>query len=144
MKTADFQLPDGDRNVGTFHLPDDVDIPVPVMIVCHGWGGDRTPGAFRQELRDRLPESGMAVVTFDFYGCGDTGGPYGDMTYGRWTSNLADIFSWVSRQVWADVSRIGCLGISSGSTAVLRFGRQTPGAARRWRTAHVHRRSRRR
>jgi len=71
----------------------------------------------------------MIVVTFDFYGCGDTGGPYGEMTYGRWTNNLADVYTWVTEQEWADPARIGCLGISSGSTAALRFARQVPQSA---------------
>jgi uncharacterized protein len=71
----------------------------------------------------------MVVVSFDFFGCGDTGGSYTDMTYGHWTENLADVHGWVGQQTWADPTRIGCLGISSGSTAALRFARQSQSCA---------------
>ena len=118
MKTSDFRLPGGDRNVGTVYTPDFGSELMPAMIVCHGWGGNRALDPFRQELCSRLINRGMAVVTFDFFGCGDTGGSYSEMTYGRWTDNLAAVYAWVVGQDWADPARIGSLGISSGSTAV--------------------------
>lgn len=129
MKSRDFRLAAGDRNAGTVYLPDPHGDRMPVMIYCHGWGGDRTLSAFPQELCSQLIEAGMAFVTFDFYGCGETGGPYEQMTYGRWTENLAAIHQWVERQEWADPPRIGTLGISSGTTAVLRHALGLPTSA---------------
>ncbi len=124
MKQTDFQLSGGDRNAGTVYLPEGSPGQMPVVIVCHGWGGNRALDLFRQDLCSRLTDHGMAVVTFDFFGCGDTGGPYAEMTYGRWADNLAAIHAWVAGQAWADPTRIGSLGISSGSTAALREARQ--------------------
>jgi dipeptidyl aminopeptidase/acylaminoacyl peptidase len=51
------------------------------------------------------------------------------MTYGRWTENLAAVHGWVERQDWADPSRIGTLGISSGTTAALRHALGQPRSA---------------
>lgn len=129
MKRTNFRLSEGDQNAGTVYLPDHPAGPMPVMIYCHGWGGDRTLSAFPQELCSRLTDAGMALVTFDFYGCGETGGPYDQMTYGRWTENLAAVHEWVERQPWADSARIGTLGISSGTTAALRHALGRPGSA---------------
>jgi uncharacterized protein len=129
VNATDFQVPNGDRNVGTLYLPDSNDGACPVMILCHGWAGDRQHGAFRQALCSTLTDRGMAVVSFDFFGCGDTGGEYTDMTYGRWARNLADVHTWAAQQPWADSTRIGCLGISSRSTAALRFAHQAADCA---------------
>jgi dipeptidyl aminopeptidase/acylaminoacyl peptidase len=124
VRKSDYRLPDGDRIAGSLYLPEDRNASLPVMIVGHGWGGDRRLDPFRQELGTRLVSRSMAIITLDFYGCGETGGPYAEMTYGRWVENLADVYRWATTQPWADPARIGCLGISSGSTAALRFARE--------------------
>jgi dipeptidyl aminopeptidase/acylaminoacyl peptidase len=76
-----------------------------------------------------LSKSSAALVAFDFWGCGDTGGSYSDMSYERWTSNLEDVFAWVSEQEWADEKRIGFFGISSGTTPALRLAQVNHEAA---------------
>lgn len=69
------------------------------------------------------------MVAFDFFGCGETGGNYSQMTYGRWHANLAEVFAWGVAQPWADPARIGTWGISSGTTAALRHAIATPACA---------------
>jgi dipeptidyl aminopeptidase/acylaminoacyl peptidase len=120
MRTFNYQLADGDRNVGTVYLPEKQAAAVPVLVVCGGGISDRQPGPFTVELCTRLTEAGAGVVTFDFYSTGETGGDPSDWTYGRWAANLTDVCTYVSAQEWADGDRIGALGVSAGSTAVLR------------------------
>src|SRR5438067_13408590 len=91
------------------------------MIYCHGWGGRGDLPPLMLAVRQRLLEVPAAVVTFDFFGCGGTGGDYSDMTYARWAENLAAVYEYVAQQNWADADRIGLLGISSGTNAVFRF-----------------------
>ncbi|MFZ3386797.1 MAG: CocE/NonD family hydrolase [Candidatus Hydromicrobium sp.] len=121
MNKYDFKLENGDNNSGTVYLPDFFDRKVPVVIYCHGWGGNRALNPSTQSLCSALLDSSAAMVTFDFWGCGDTGGSYNQMSYGRWTSNLKDVFEWVSQQEWADRQKIGCFSISSGTIAALRL-----------------------
>lgn len=121
MKTQTFRLETGDRNAGTVYLPDHVEGRIPVLVYCHGWGGSQKLPPVIEQLRPRLEARGAAVLTFDFYGCGETGGDYSGMTYGRWHRNLADIFAWLAAQPWADMTRAGGFAISSGTTALLRF-----------------------
>ncbi len=121
MKTSRFRLLTGDRNAGDVFLPDDADGKLPVVVYCHGWGGNRLPGGSTRAVLDRAVRAGMAFVTFDFFGCGETGGSYSEMSYGRWTANLRDVVEWVALQRWADPAKVGCFGISSGTTPALRL-----------------------
>ena len=125
MHTLRFQLDQGDRNVGTIHLPDDLSKPLPVLVVCIPGPGNAEPTAFTQSLRRRGTAAGMAVVTFDLHGWGDTGGDPNEGSYGRWAANLADVCTYISSHQWADAHRVGALGVSAGSTAVLRCAIET-------------------
>jgi pimeloyl-ACP methyl ester carboxylesterase len=121
MREFNFQIEKGDKNIGTVYLPVAFEGKIPVVIYCHGWAGTRLLNPSTKSLCFALIESSAALVTFDFWGCGDTGGNYSDMSYGRWTSNLKDILEWISHQEWADCNKIGCFGISSGTTPALRL-----------------------
>lgn len=121
MKTTHFKLTVGDAICGTVYLPDSYAGQLPVVVYCHGWGANRTLPPVIASLERLLETRPAALVAFDFFGCGETGGNYSLMTYGRWRNNLADVFDWIVRQPWADPSRIGCCAISSGTTAALRF-----------------------
>ena len=121
MFKYDFKLQAGDFNVGTVYLPNETATDIPVIIYCHGWGGNRSITKPIQVLCDTAMEAGIALVTFDFFGCGETGGDYSQMTYTRWKNNLSDILSWVEAQAFSNNGKIGCYAFSSGSTAALRM-----------------------
>lgn len=121
MYIYDFKLETGDRNVGTVYLPSEEAVNVPVIIYCHGWAGRRQLWIPTEALCERAVDEGMAFITFDFFGCGETGGDYSQMTYSRWKDNLSEIISWVISQQFADKNKIGCYAFSSGSTAALRL-----------------------
>ncbi len=129
MNQFDFKLETGDRNSGTVYLPETVDHKLPVVIYCHGWGVNRKLGPSVHSLCAALTEASAALVAFDFWGCGETGGSYRQMSYGRWTANLKDVFDWVALQAWADPHKIGCFGISSGTRPALRLAEECPATA---------------
>lgn len=118
--TLEFRIDAGDRNAGTLYLPHPRARDLPVLILCHDWGADRRLSPFTSMLCVRAVEHGIAVVTFDLFGCGETGGDFRQMTYGRWAANLHDVCRYVEEQRWARVGSIGALGVSSGSVAALR------------------------
>ena len=121
MISYDFKLETGDLNVGTVYLPKRAATAIPVIIYCHGWGGRRQLWTPTQILCDKAMENGVAFVTFDFFGCGETGGDYSTMTYTRWKENLSEIVSWVVSQPFSNENKVGCYAFSSGSTAALRL-----------------------
>jgi len=121
MFNYDFQLSSGDKNKGTVYLPNKESENIPIVVYCHGWGGNRQLWQITEKLCEKLIAANIAFVTFDFYGCGETGGDYSLMTYTRWKNNLSDILSWCAAQPFANVNTIGCYAVSSGSTAALRL-----------------------
>ncbi len=121
MYTYDFKLNTGDQNFGTVYLPIEGAENIPVIIYCHGWGGRRQLWNPTEKLCERAMKENIALVTFDFFGCGETGGKYSQMTYTRWKNNLADVITWVKEQPFAQESKIGSYAFSSGSTAALRL-----------------------
>jgi len=121
MVSFDFTIPVGDKNKGTVYLPDAQTKNRPVIIYCHGWGGSRKLWQPTQELCDRAMKANIAFVTFDFFGCRETGGEYSEMTYARWKRNLSDVLDWCSAQSFANAAQVGCYAFSSGSTAALRL-----------------------
>lgn len=129
MKTIPFQLTSGDANYGTVYLPDEATGPLPVVIYCHGWGGTQKLPPVIESLWRLLETRPAALVSFDFFGSGLTGGSFTQMTYGRWHANLTEIFAWVAQQPWADRARIGTFAISSGTTAALRHAMGSTDAA---------------
>ena len=125
MITYDFRLTTGDFNVGTVYLPSKDVESVPVIIYCHGFGGKRQLWTPTQALCDKAMKAGVALVTFDFFGCGETGGNYEQMTYSRWKENLSDIIAWVKSQPFSNADKIGCYAFSSGSTAAFRLAAES-------------------
>lgn len=123
MLATTFRLETGDRNVGRIWRADQSADGSAALIYCHGWAGrgDTDANPFTAMLRDRVVQRGGVFIDFDFFGCGQTGGDYSQMTYGRWADNLRDVFEYVSGVPGVERSRMAVLGISSGSTAALRF-----------------------
>src|SRR5665213_2122379 len=125
MKIINFRLNANDKNIGDCYLPDLFTGKLPVIIYCHGWGASKKLDKAPLALSNAITDLNMAMVSFDFFGAGETGGDFNQMSYGRWESNLADVFEWVSGQDWADSEKTGCFGISSGTTAALRFAEKS-------------------
>ena len=120
MIAYDFRLKTGDLNAGTVYLPYEDAVNIPVIIYCHGWGGRRQLWTPTKALCDRAMKEQIALVTFDFYGCGETGGDSTKMTCARWKDNLSEALEWVKSQPFSDNGKIGCYAFSSGSTAAFR------------------------
>jgi len=123
MFKFDFKLTSGDKNVGTVYLPNKNSRNIPVIIYCHGWNGNRYLSDYPTMLPicERAMQENIAIVAFDFFGFGETGGDHSKMTYTRWKENLAEIVSWVISQPFSKDDKIGCFAVSSGTTAALRL-----------------------
>lgn len=121
MFTFDFKLSTCDQNVCTVYLPSEDAVDVPVIIYCHGWDCNRKLYPTAKLLCDKAIKDGIAFVTFDFFGCGDTGGDYSQMTYTRWKNNLSEIVSWVISQSFSRKNKVGCFSVSAGTTIAMRL-----------------------
>ena len=118
LKTRDFKLPDGDHNVGRIYIPDTLASPAGAIIIWHGGPGGQQ---FDPCKADRwLLNPPWVIVSFDNYACGLTGGHDPEMTFDRWGKDTADVYRYVTTLPEVDPSRVGLIGISSGSEAALR------------------------
>ena len=99
---------------GTVYLPDG-EARHPVAVLVHGFTGNRFETGFLfVKLGRALAERGIAAVTFDCRGSGDSDGRFEQMLVTGELSDLIAVTQWASRQPFADRSRMGLLGFSLG------------------------------
>ena len=92
----------------------------PVLIICHGIPGSGTPRPTSDKGYEALAEYfaslGMAAVTFNFRGCGDSDGNFHMM---GWTRDLEAVVDKVLNTPYIDPTRLMILGFSGGGAAAI-------------------------
>ena len=85
MKITEERLPlilenEGKKIFAVLHIPK-VNTKIPGVIFCHGLAGHKT-GKHRVyvDLASSLVSAGIAVLRFDYRGCGDSEGEFFDVT----------------------------------------------------------------
>lgn len=121
-----FRLNYGDKNLCRLYLPYKNAKNIPVIIYCHGWscrlsgGGNCSFGASRA-VRDLAIANNMAFLSFDQFGEWRTWGNNRYFSHARWGENLNDVYRYVIDSGLTTADKIGCFGISSGTTAAFRM-----------------------
>lgn len=111
---------EGQKIFAVFHKPKGIHKP-PVVLIFHGLAGHKT-GRYRVyvDLAERLLEKNIAVLRFDFRGCGDSEGAFADTTLKTELSDAKVVLDFLFKQTDIDTDRIGFFGRSLGaSVAVL-------------------------
>lgn len=88
---------------------------MPLVILCHGFGGDCQSGLL-QDIADDLYQDGIASLRFDFNGHGKSEGLFQNMTVPNEIEDLKDVIKWAQQQSW--VENISLLGHSQGGVVV--------------------------
>ena len=123
MKKNVFKLKLEDHTIcGWIRKPDkSVCRKVPLAIFMHGVTLDKDSMPLA-ELSGHLIDSEIAVLSFDFYGHGETGGSWDKMSVSRWVEDAESVLSYVE-SLWF-VSEIFLVGHSQGGvTASIVAGR---------------------
>lgn len=104
-----------------------VSSPVPAVVICHGFGGNKV-GSYRMLIRlsDALAAHGIASLRIDFRGSGDSDGDFENITIESQKQDLMAAFSYMDNCDWVDSSRIGACGRSLGSVIVLKVAHIYP------------------
>lgn len=99
---------------GTMYLPAKASSYslVPAAIMCHGYGNKQA--AFEVSARD-LAAKGVAILTFDFRGHGDSGGKLDDSI----VDDVMDAYNYLYNQPEVDHKRMGLIGHSMGATSAI-------------------------
>ncbi|MCB9851652.1 MAG: alpha/beta fold hydrolase [Phycisphaerales bacterium] len=78
-------------------------------------------------LGRQLAERGIACLTFDFRGCGESAGRFIDVTCNRLKCDLLGVIEWLADREDADASRIGLCGSSFGAFTAACVAQRIPG-----------------
>ena len=109
---------DHGRLVADLQTPDVLPEHCPIVILCHGFGGERNNALFRS-IADGLEAQGIASIRFDFNGHGESEGDFQQMTVPNEVVDARRVYEWVKAD--GRFGRIGITGHSQGGvvTAML-------------------------
>lgn len=100
---------------GMLHVPENIKGKIPVVCIFHGFTGNKMePHFIFVKLSRLLEKKGIASVRFDFGGSGESDGDFIDMTLSKELEDAKNILSYVKSLEFADLERIGVLGLSMG------------------------------
>lgn len=99
---------------GMVHKPNVVDGKVPLVVMFHGFTGNRIEGCIFTSISKELEKSGIASARFDFVGSGESDGNFEDMCLKSEIEDGKAILDFVKELDFVDSNRIGLLGYSLG------------------------------
>lgn len=114
-----FKNPRGEKLWGVLNLPIKKG-KVPAVIIAHGFNGSKSERKF-VKLARQLSKNGIAVLRFDFSGCGDSEGDFEKMSIHQEVEDLKAAYENLARQPSIDRKRIGVLGHSLGALIACLF-----------------------
>ena len=92
----------------------------PVAVLAHGYGASKDEFGDFKLLSGILNEIGVAALTFDFRGCGDTGYPLGRMLCSsEWVEDLTNAVSFICSFSGIDKDRVCLIGESMGASVAI-------------------------
>lgn len=95
----------------------------PVVILCHGFTGDKIgPNQFILNMGKAIEEAGKVAVRFDFAGSGESQGEFAEDTkVSGWQEDVKNVVAWVKRQPEFAGSPIILFGHSLGGLIALTY-----------------------
>ncbi len=107
-----FENSSGIRLCGIHSTPSD-DKPESIFILCHGFSTSKD-GRTSTQLEKTLNEGGLATFRFDFFGHGESGGHFEDITISEAVDDVLQALNFVKTSGY---KRIGLIGSSFGGLA---------------------------
>jgi len=100
---------------GMLHIPENIEEKVPIVLILHGFAGNKMANHFMFVKLSRILErEGIASVRFDFGGSGESDGDFLDMTISGELADAKNILNYVKKLEFVDKNRIGVVGLSMG------------------------------
>ena len=117
---------DGDHGklAAVIQRPADSGQPVPLVVMCHGFGGSKE-GPMFDLICDSLQANGIATIRFDFNGHGQSEGKFEDMTVPNEIEDAKHVIEYVRDLRW--VSKVAVLGHSQGGVVASMVAGQLQG-----------------
>jgi cephalosporin-C deacetylase-like acetyl esterase len=112
---------EGQTIVGTLAVPDGVEDPLPIVLLFHGFSGQRqelpilnTEEAMFSRTARIFAEQGYASLRIDFRGSGESDGEWEDTTFSGQISDAIAALDYAAGLENIDPERIAVLGLSQG------------------------------
>jgi uncharacterized protein len=100
---------------GMLHIPDGITGKTPVVLIFHGFTGNKMePHFIFVKLSRLLEKKGIASVRFDFGGSGESDGDFSEMTLSKEVGDAKAILKFVKVLDGVDQERIALVGLSMG------------------------------
>lgn len=99
---------------GMIHRPEKINSKVPMVIMFHGFTGNRIEGRIFVDISKKLEQSGIASARFDFACSGESDGNFEDMCLKSEIADGETILDFVKGLDFIDENKIGLLGYSLG------------------------------
>ena len=117
----------GHRLSAMLHVPDPVCRERPVVMICHGFTGDKVgANQMNVKLATALELAGYAVVRFDYLGSGDSDGDFAaDTLVSGWQTDAANVARWIGEQPELAGRPLVVYGHSLGGLIALRHREPT-------------------
>jgi len=90
-------------------------LQLPILIMCHGFTGDKSECGRFPETAKALNKEGYDVLIFDFSGSGEN--KREPVNLAKQAKDLEDVYNWVKNQ---EYSKIAVLGLSFGGVTTLK------------------------
>ncbi|MGN0975773.1 MAG: alpha/beta hydrolase family protein [Gemmiger sp.] len=132
--TADVTFPSvrGTSIHATVTLPGGAYSGGPLVVMCHGFTGNRNGDGHFQPLAETLAQAGIAVIRVDFPGNGESEEPFTAYTLTAMYDDIESAIDYMTENYGADRARVGLLGHSMGGRAVTMHLSDSVAAAALW------------
>lgn len=99
----------------TIFVPNNTTDDRPLVVMCHGFGGNRQgDGKHFFQLGSILAENGIAAITIDMPGCGESSAPQTDYTLTNMYDYVNSAITYMTSNYDIDTNRLGITGHSMG------------------------------
>lgn len=89
------------------------------VILAHGFSANKDESGLFSDIAKNLSKIGILVLRFDFSGCGESEGDYSETSLSKLKSDLSSVIDFVQAHPKVDTTRIGILGQSMGTSAII-------------------------
>ena len=108
-----------DSTTGEYKIPAVVTLPegkenVPLVVICHGWAGNKDEGHGLGYIADRMAESGIASIRMDFIGTGDSEEDFIGFCNTTAINDVSDCLEYCLQNEPVNEEKLGIFGYSNG------------------------------